>query len=140
MFSSRARNRSRSSPPVGSFGRIGGSSSRAPPIESPRPAAAKHKPHLQAFRPQDDSSLQNTILLGAIRPLRHSPFRLLHGRLAWEIGSDGRCVLATAVLLIQEHGAAAAQAAEKEAENYLANNDVAGARAWNCVFWTVREI
>src|ERR1051325_7428537 len=81
MFSSRARNRSRSSPPVGSFGRIGGSSSRAPPIESPRPAAAKHKPHLQAFRPQDDSSLQNTILLGAIRPLRHSPFRLLHGRL-----------------------------------------------------------
>ena len=54
----------------------------APTIESPRPAAAKRKAHLQAFRPQDDSTLQNKILPGAIRPLWHSPFRLLHGRLA----------------------------------------------------------
>src|SRR5690349_4281772 len=67
MFSSRARNRSRSSPPAGSLGRIGGSSSLPPSIESSRLAAAKRKSHLQGFGPQIDSTLQDPILRAPIR-------------------------------------------------------------------------
>jgi hypothetical protein len=51
-------------------------------MESPSLAAAKRKAHLQAFRPQNDSRLQNAILLGDSERLQHSLFRILHGRLS----------------------------------------------------------